>query len=169
MDIHIREARQSDLEPTRHLVVAAFHDNAPQETAAFLDALRGEGCILGEWLAEDASGPIGHIVFSRVWVETQDGGRIDAAMLTPLAVRPDRQRKGIGAALTRAALMALETRGETMFFVLGHPAFYPRMGFDAAKAAQVESPWGARPAFMARCGVAPTGRLVLPKAIDEAH
>jgi putative acetyltransferase len=140
----------------------------PEDVAAFLDSLRADGCILGEWLAEDLSGPLGHIVFSRAWVELPDGERVQAAMLTPLAVRPDRQRVGIGTKLMDFALKTLEVRGETLFFVLGHPAYYPRACFCAVAASRVASRWSGRPSFMAR-GVVPEGRLVLPAAIADAH
>ncbi len=167
--MEIREAMRHDFAATRHLVRAAFHDNEPEETAAFLDALRDEGCVLGEWLAEDASGLLAHIVFSRVWVEADCGARLDAAMLTPLAVRRDRQRSGVGTKLMLAALGALEAKGEDLFLVLGHPNFYPRGGFDSLRAQGIENPWGNRPAFMARCKTATTGKLILPKAIAAAH
>jgi hypothetical protein len=59
----------------------AFRSRGFEDAATFLDALRADGCILGEWLAEDSSGPAGHIVFSRVWLEQRDGNRLNAAML----------------------------------------------------------------------------------------
>jgi hypothetical protein len=46
-----------DVPSTRKLVDDAFGANG-EDTAVFLDALRADGGILGEWLAEDASGPI---------------------------------------------------------------------------------------------------------------
>ena len=137
--------------------------------ATFLDALRADGCILGEWIAEDFSGPIGHIVFSRVWLEQKDGNRLEAVMLTPLAVHPDRQRLGIGTQLTEYALRELELRGETLFFVLGHLDYYPRVGFSSAAAVGVESPWPGNPGFMVRARSIPGGRLVMPLVIAEAH
>src|SRR5262249_39626878 len=96
MDVRFRIAERRDDASTRRGVGHAFR---PEDGASFLDGLRADGCILGEWLAEDASGPVGHIVFSRAWLEQRNGSRLDAAMLTPLAVRPDRQRRGIGVGL----------------------------------------------------------------------
>jgi putative acetyltransferase len=46
-------------------------------------------------------------------------------MLTPLAVRPDRQRLGIGTQLMDHALKSLEARGETLFSVLGPSRLLP--------------------------------------------
>jgi putative acetyltransferase len=164
--MRFRPAVESDYANTRQLVEDAFR---PEDVVTFLDALRADGCILGEWLAEAQDLPIGHIVFSRVWVERSDGVRHKAAMLTPLAVRPDRQREGVGLKLMNFALAALEARGEHLFFVLGHPTYYPRAGFRSAEAQKVQSPWRGEPAFMVRGASVPTGRLLLPKSIAEAH
>lgn len=166
MRIELRAVEHRDLASTRKLVDDAFR---PEDVVTFLDALRADGCILGEWLAEDLSGPLGHIVFSRAFVELPKGERAKAAMLTPLAVRPDRQRVGIGTRLMGFALKALEARGEGLFFVLGHPEYYPRVGFCSAAASRVASRWSGKPAFMARGVFVPEGRLVLPAVIADAH
>jgi predicted N-acetyltransferase YhbS len=165
-DITMRAAGHADHASTRKLVAEAF---GPEGVESFVDALRGEGCLLGEWLAEDDGGPVGFVAFSRVHVEQPNGNRVDAAMLTPLAVRPDRQRSGVGTRLMRHALHELERRGETVFFVLGHPDYYPRAGFRASAATLVTAPWSGNPAFMARGATVPAGRLVLPPAIANAH
>src|SRR5262245_42549070 len=61
-DITMRAAGQEDSASTRKLVADAF---GLEGVESFLDALRGEGCLLGEWLAEDNSGTAGFIAFSR--------------------------------------------------------------------------------------------------------
>jgi putative acetyltransferase len=169
MDVRFRPVDRCDHASTRKLVDDAFRSKGSQGTANFLDALRADGCILGEWVAEDSSGPVGHIVFSRVWLEQRDGNRLSAAMLTPLAVRPDRQRLGIGTQLMDYALKELEARGETLFFVLGHPKYYPRAGFCSSSAANIQSPWPRNPAFMVRGEFVPQGQLVMPRVIADAH
>lgn len=169
MDVQFRRVEIRDHASTRQVVDEAFKSNASEDTAAFLDALRADGCILGEWLAEDSSGPIGHIAFSRVWLEQKDSDRLPAAMLTPLAVRPDRQRRGVGMRLMQHALEWLEAQGETLFFVLGHPDYYPRVGFRPASPAGIASPWPGTRAFMVRAHSVPEGRLIMPSVIANAH
>lgn len=169
MAVRFRRVESSDHAATRKLVDDAFRSDGSEDVAAFLDALRGDGCILGEWLAEDSSGTVGHIAFSRVWLEQRNAIRLKAAMLTPLAVRPDRQRQGIGTRLMDHALRELELQGETLFFVLGHPTYYPRAGFRSAGAAGIESPWPGNSAFMVRGASVPAGRLVMPTVIADAH
>lgn len=166
MDVRFRGVEAQDHVPTRKVVDAAFQ---PEDVVTFLDALRADGCILGEWLAEDLGGTIGHIAFSRAYVEQQAGARLAAAFLTPLAVRPDRQRRGIGGRLMDHALRTLESRGESLFFVIGHPTYYPRAGFRSVTTELIESPWAGNPAFMMRSTSIPEGRLVLPSVIADAH
>ena len=67
------------------------------------------------------------------------------------------------------ALKSLEARGEALFFVLGHPGYYPRAGFRSALAETVTSQWSGNPAFMAKGMFVPKGRLVLPSVIADAH
>jgi putative acetyltransferase len=169
MDVRFRRVDIHDYASTRQVVDDAFKSQGSEDTAAFLDALRADGCILGEWLAEDSSGPIGHIVFSRVWLKQSNGNRLRAAMLTPLAVRPDRQQRGVGMRLMQHALETLEAQGETLFFVLGHPDYYPRVGFRPASPAGIESPWPGSRAFMVRGCFVPEGKLVMPSVIANAH
>jgi putative acetyltransferase len=161
-----RAVEPCDHAPIREIVDLAF---APEDVAGFLDALRVAGCLIGEWLGEDESGVVGHIAFSRAHLETSDGARLPAAFLTPLAVRPDRQKQGVGLALLRHALNELEQRGENLFFVVGHPTYYPKAGFRAVAFDEVASPWTGSPAFMMRCGFAPRGCLLAPPVIRDAH
>lgn len=72
--------------------------------------------------------------------------------LAPMAVLPERQRRGVGSALVQEAL---ERANETTFplvVVLGHPDYYPRFGFDPASAYGVECPYEGVPdeAWMAQ-------------------
>jgi putative acetyltransferase len=166
MALQFRAVEPCDHAVTRAIVDAAF---APEDVAGFLDALRAAGCLIGEWLAEDASDVLGHIAFSRAHLETQDGAKLPAAFLTPLGVRPDRQRQGVGLALMRHALPELEQRRETLFFVVGHPDYYPKAGFRTVAFDEVVSPWTGSPAFMMRCGFSPRGRLLAPPVIRDAH
>jgi putative acetyltransferase len=166
MPAGLRAVETTDHAAIRQIIDAAFE---PEDVVAFLDAMWAERCMIGEWLAEDCTGALAYIAFSRVWVAQADDARLPAAMLTPLGVRPDRQRQGIGARLTTHALQALDASGESLFFVLGHPSYYPRFGFRPVPASSVESPWVGKAAFMLRANFVPQGRLVLPAAIANAH
>lgn len=123
---------------------AAF--GRPDE-ADLVDNLRSGGAVLASVVAALEQRIVGHILFSRMFVETANG-EISAAALAPLAVLPQYQRKGIGGRLIRHGLDLLRERGEQIVIVLGHPDYYPRFGFSSAQARSLESPF-PQEAFMA--------------------
>jgi predicted N-acetyltransferase YhbS len=68
----------------------------------------------------------------RLWHVTAGRGR-PALLLGPLAVHPDAQKRGIGAALMRRALDEAAQRGHAAVLLVGDAAYYGRFGFGAAK------------------------------------
>jgi len=115
--------------------------------ADLVDGLRTEGVVLVSLVAEMDTRIVGHILFSRMWIDTSDGP-FPAAALAPMAVLPEHQRRGIGGRLIRRGLDLLHTRGEGAVIVLGHAGYYPRFGFSSGKAGALESPFPPE-AFMA--------------------
>ncbi len=102
-------------------------------------------------VARDGGRPVGHILFTSVTLTgTQDGSPM--AILAPLAVVPDAQRLGIGGALIERGVEILRHRGVDLVFVLGHPDYYPRHGFEPAGRHGLEPPFPVRPdeAWMVR-------------------
>jgi len=93
-------------------------------------------------------------------------------MLTPMSVRPDRQRGGVGTALIEDVLARAERLGEPAVMVVGVPAYYPRFGFEGASALGFTPPHDGIPeaAFMVKRlpGYSPelVGRVVNPPAYD---
>ena len=69
---------------------------------------------------------VGHAIFTRCGVA---GSSVNAALLGPLAVAPERQRQGVGSAIVRAGLRRLEDMDVSLVCVLGDPAYYKRFGF----------------------------------------
>jgi putative acetyltransferase len=131
--------------------------------ADLVDALRGTEHELVSLVAQamgaeaeaaearvgEAHGPIlGHILFTRMWIEGRSGGAA-AVALAPVAVLPGYQRKDIGRRLIEQGLDILRRRGERIVIVVGHPGYYPRFGFSTAKAALLKGPF-PREALMAR-------------------
>lgn len=72
---------------------------------------------------------VGHILFTPVTVRDGDVERV-ALGLAPMGVLPDYQLRGIGSKLVVAGLEACAARDEPIVFVVGHPEFYPRFGFQ---------------------------------------
>jgi putative acetyltransferase len=73
-------------------------------------------------------------------------------MLSPLVVRPDRQRTGIGTALVQEGLRLSSERDEPLVIVEGDPRYYSRFGFVAASELGLERPYEKIPeaAFQAQ-------------------
>ena len=83
------------------------------------------------------------------------GSRVRILCLSPLGVDPAFQNRGIGAALTHAALAGADEREEPLMIVQGHPEYYPRFGFVRGRTIGILPPehlgsidlaWMARPA-----------------------
>ncbi len=129
------EARERSL--VRAIHIAAF---GRADEADLVDSLRAEGAVLASVAAEWEGHVVGHVLFSRMFIETA-GGAIAAAALAPVAVLPEFQGRGIGGRLIAGGLEMLRGPGERIVIVLGHPEYYGRFGFSSEKAASLESPF----------------------------
>jgi putative acetyltransferase len=129
----IRPEREEDHPAIADVVRAAFVRH-PDEVALFVERIRASGEFIPELalVAEDASGVIAHVMLS--WVGIEGGSRPKILNLTPMSVRPDRQRMGVGTRLIREALGRAEAAGEPAVMVEGIPGYYPRFGFEQASA-----------------------------------
>lgn len=167
----IRPERDADHPVIAEVVRAAFVGH-PDEVASFVERIRASEQFIPELalVAEDSSGVIAHVMLS--WVGVEGGSRTRILNLTPMSVRPDRQRIGVGARLIRDALGRAEEAGEPAVMVEGIPAYYPRFGFEQASALGFISPHPKIPddAFMVKRlpGYSPdlAGRIVYPAAFD---
>jgi putative acetyltransferase len=140
----IREEQPRDREQVRTVNEAAF---GRSDEADLIDRLRAEGAALLSLVAEVDGHILGHILFSRMTVETAQGP-VAAVCLAPMAVRPEHQGRKVGSQLVRRGLAQLRDRGERIVIVLGHKHYYPRFGFSSTKARYLASPFPPE-AFMA--------------------
>lgn len=78
---------------------------------------------------------IGHILFTRVYLNEMDVNQPLIHLLAPLAVMPAYQKQGVGGLLINNGLKRLKEMGSKKVFVLGHMEYYPKFGFipDALK------------------------------------
>jgi len=158
----IRASGTRDRATIEALYPAAFPD---EDLLPLVRDLLRDPAIAISLVAEDSSGVIGNIIFTRSSVTGNEGG---AALLAPLAVAPTCQGQGIGTALVREGLRRLETEGIGLVFVLGDPAYYGRFGFrhEAFVSAPYPLPAEWADAWQSRClgdAVArASGKLLLP-------
>jgi putative acetyltransferase len=71
---------------------------------------------------------IGHVLFTRNLLDAPPR-LVDVQVLSPVGIRPDRQRQGVGTALIQQGLELLAQRGVPMVFLEGSPQYYQRFGF----------------------------------------
>ncbi|MDP1631829.1 MAG: N-acetyltransferase [Caulobacter sp.] len=155
----IRAATAGDHPAIRAVVAAAF--GQPDE-ADLVDALRADGDGLVELVAVEADAIVGHILFTRLITDT--GARF--AALAPLSVMPGRQKTGLGTMLMQDGHAACRAAGVEAVIVLGHPAYYPRVGYSAQAARMVTAPFSG-PSFMA-LALSP-GALETPVTVTYAR
>lgn len=130
--IHVRVEQPGDHAAVRRILEAAFE--TPTE-ARLVEALRPVAEPQISMVAVDeADRVVGHIFYSPVRVEPESPGTEPwtALGLAPMAVLPDHQRRGFGSALVSRSLEHCREAGHPVVFVLGHPEYYPRFGFEPA-------------------------------------
>lgn len=140
----VRQERPGDEDAVRDVNDRAF--GQPVE-GRIVDDIRGtDRWIDGGSLVADLGGRVvGHLLLSegdlvsgelvrRIW------------MVGPVAVVPEHQRRGIGGALMRAAIEFATNREQPVLCLLGHADYYPRFGFEPARAIGIEppQPWSDR-------------------------
>lgn len=142
----IRQEKPEDINEIRSLNVLAFGQFLE---AIIVDTLRANCEELLSLVAVEDEKIVGHILFSPVVIEGPHG-MVKGMGLAPMAVLPDRQRRGIGAHLIKKGIEELQTAQCPFIVVLGHHEYYPRFGFEQASNYGIRCQWEGIPdeAFM---------------------
>lgn len=172
--MQIREADESDLNDVLRVEREAFGND---QIAKLVEELLDDPSArpLTSLLAFQGDRAVGHILFSSAHlVDTED--TVSIAILAPLAVVPDAQKQGVGGRLIQRGLELMSESGVELVFVLGHPGYYPRHGFEPAGCLGFEAPYpipnihadawmvqSLRPGVMGSAA----GKVVCADALDE--
>jgi putative acetyltransferase len=136
------------------------------EEAELVDALRRDGDLVLSLVARLEGEVVGHIAFSRVVVDAVDG-IVGGVALAPVSVDPRYQSAGVGSVLIETGIEMLST--ESVFLVVGDPAYYTRFGFSVAVGERYPSFYSG-PYFMALVSgdptVAPIGPVTHAQAFE---
>lgn len=167
----IEPERAADAGAIRSVVRAAFSDHL--EVSDLVELIRASPEYRPELaLVARVSGEVaGFVMLSHAGLVDDAGERHRILTLSPLAVAPELQGRGIGSALVRAGLEAAERAGEPLVVLEGSPRYYPRFGFRDCRefGITIELPdWAPPEAGMAYplpgYHPAPRGRVVYPPA-----
>ncbi len=134
MKIQITETKEEDFQNIWKVESLAFgNEKEAQLTADLLNDQTAEPML--SLLAFDGEQAVGHILFTRVYLNEMDTSQPLLHILAPLAIIPEYQKKGIGGLLIKEGLKRLRAMGSELVFVLGHIEYYPKYGFisDARK------------------------------------
>jgi putative acetyltransferase len=132
--MNLREELPSDRESVRDIHLRAFGDHGLADhglvVASLVDTLREtitptDGLSL---VAEHDGQIVGHVMFTRSLLDAPRR-LVEVQVLSPLAVMPEHQQRGIGSALVRHGLKALAEQAVPLVFLEGDPRYYSRFGF----------------------------------------
>jgi len=141
--VHIREARAVDLEDVLAVERAAFGSEV--EAGLVRELLADPSAVPTlSLLARDKGRAVGHVLFTAASLEDASVA-VTVMILAPLAVVPGAQGRGIGGALIREGLALLAKRDVDLVFVLGHPGYYTRHGFEPAIPLGLTAPYPVEP------------------------
>lgn len=114
LDVHLRAFDDSRI-PV--FVSALRHARSPLKPLSFVAEVDGHVA--------------GHVLLSGSLLDAPKQ-LVDVYVLSPLGVRPESQRRGIGTALVAHALKAAAGSPAPLVFLEGSPAYYGRRGFTGA-------------------------------------
>ncbi len=136
--MHIRQTEKRDLEDVLFVERTAF---GSEEEAKLVSDLLGDSSAepIVSLLAYQADQPIGHVLFTNAKLDPELS--VKASILAPLAVIPEFQNQGVGAKLAERGIIILERMGIDLVFVLGHPTYYPKFGFEPAIPFGLDAPY----------------------------
>lgn len=98
--------------------------------AAVWAEVAGSDAVRASLVAELGGTVVGHVGLSHAWLDARRA-LVDVWLLSPLAVLPERQGRGIGTRLVAEAVETARESGAPLLFVEGDPGYYAARGFQA--------------------------------------
>jgi predicted N-acetyltransferase YhbS len=100
-----------------------------------------EGAIAADGLSQVVREPgLGVVGAISYWPLAIGGQGTPALLLGPLAVHPERQKRGIGLALMRHTLAQAKAMGHRLVLLVGDAPYYARVGFQQVPEGQLLLP-----------------------------
>lgn len=149
MNVIIRTEKLEDYASVYEINKLAFNRN---EEANMVNELRSCESFIPELsLVAELNGEIvGHILFTKVKISDNTDFH-QSLSLAPVCVKPEHQKKHIGARLILSGLDKAKELGFQSVIVLGNDKYYPKFGFEPAKKWNIFPPFEVPSSyFMAR-------------------
>lgn len=130
--------------------------------AKLVNRLREDRDVALSLVAEEHGQVVGHLLLSPLQAPFR------ALALAPLAVRPDRQKQGIGFQLLTHAHGWAQEQGYDAIFVMGDPDYYGHFGYSVSAACGYACPYAGE-YFMIksfRHHLTPRGTIEYPPAFE---
>jgi putative acetyltransferase len=140
--LDIRSSTDSDRKAIRDVHSDAFGTEDGPEIIDLVDGLLEDPTARPylSLVAESGRLVVGHILFTVVRIHSVSG-EASARILAPLGVARQSQDQGVGGRLVDEGLRQLDESGVDLVFVLGHPGYYPRFGFEPAGVLGLHAPY----------------------------
>lgn len=123
--MQIRPQVLSDTDHVWDLLAQAFADGG--RVARLAEALLDRSSRIA-LVAEHAGEVVGHLQLSQSWLDTRPA-TVEVLVMSPVAVAPAWQRRGIGSALIEAGMREAERQETPLVWLEGDPRRYPPFGF----------------------------------------
>lgn len=123
----------------RQVICSAF---GQENEALLVERLRRNNRFIKDLslVAMDNDHVLGHILLFPIDIVNGDK-RFPSLSLAPLAIEAEHQNQGIGSILTGKAIERARSHGFPSIIVLGHPWYYPRLGFQPACQFDIRPPF----------------------------
>ncbi|MFN8417486.1 MAG: N-acetyltransferase [Cytophagaceae bacterium] len=140
-NLHIRQESVHDYAEVYELNRLAFEQDGE---AKLVDALRKNSDVFIPELSIVAvmnNAIVGHILFTKIKIQEEQGATYESLALAPMAVLPEFQKQGIGTQLVQNGLNMAKQLNYPSVIVLGHNHYYPKFGFEPAAKWNIKAPF----------------------------
>jgi predicted N-acetyltransferase YhbS len=137
MAVTLRRETPDDYRETENLTRDAFWNQFRPgcDEHYLLHVMRGDPAFIPEldYVAILDGKIIGNIVYAKTHILDDSGHAHETVTFGPVSVLPEYQKTGIGARLIYHTLGLARDMGYSAVIILGHPDYYPRLGFRRAR------------------------------------
>jgi putative acetyltransferase len=172
-NIEVRPEGPADFDEIDEVVREAFGSDEEVRLVRAVRRSRGYIPVLA-LVAVRAGHVVGHVMVSHASLRGE-GHEHRVATLSPLAVAPECQRRGVGSKLVREVSRLTQANGEPAIVLEGSPSYYTRFGFEPCDplGVHIDLPTWAPPEAaqilrLPRWDAGLRGRLVFP-ALDDVR